>query len=373
MADPRLLDDPDATPIERALLASARTDAPADAARARIAAQLAATAAAGTAAAIPKAAWIAGAGIAGVAVAVLALYVLRDPPAPAPSPTLTVAAAPPAPAPLPGPRAPVEAPATIPAPAARAPGPSADPRAPTARRARTAAQPPAPAPTLIPDPDPIPPPGDAAAPRSTTSAPSDPPATLSEELALLAAARTSLARQDARAALATLARYRARFPDGTLSQEAAILAIESHLAHLQPELDVCRLCGGQRFFGDSQAIDKCVDDRACFEIAQLFGILIFPDGKSHEWHRATAISKQAISKLILAQFFHGLKKLRHAEAEASLLIVRIFLQRCFHLSNAVSKPSFGQKRFDGRRLSMCSTAEQPVCGEPDGNKAGRSS
>ena len=34
----------------------------------------------------------------------------------------------------------------------------------------------------------------------------------------------------ARAALATLARYRARFPDGTLAQEAAILAIESHLA-----------------------------------------------------------------------------------------------------------------------------------------------
>jgi hypothetical protein len=51
--DRRLLDDPAATPLERALLASARGDAPTTAARTRIAAQLAATSTAAPAAMAP--------------------------------------------------------------------------------------------------------------------------------------------------------------------------------------------------------------------------------------------------------------------------------------------------------------------------------
>jgi hypothetical protein len=67
-------------------------------------------------------------------------------------------------------------------------------------------------------------------PRSVPSSAAQPPLTLSDEVGALQAARVALANQDPGAALASLDRYKARFPSGRLAPEATVLRIEALVA-----------------------------------------------------------------------------------------------------------------------------------------------
>jgi len=61
--------------------------------------------------------------------------------------------------------------------------------------------------------------------KAAASAPSAP--TLSDEVAALQVARTALAAHDSAGALAALDRYKSRYPQGRLAQEATVLRIET--------------------------------------------------------------------------------------------------------------------------------------------------
>jgi hypothetical protein len=252
MADPqRLLVDPDASPLGRALLASAGDDeGPGRERRARLAGRLGiaaslaitATTSEGLAAALW---WKLGTVLLALG-GVTALAVSQTPDGPPPRPRVpaVVATAPVyAPAPPPAVVAPAPPPVVAPAPAPLPPpvivqvrpqpSPPSPTKAPVVAETRKvqAAPPPAPAPPVEPPPPPVevqPPPVEVQAPPVEPPPPVQIDARrLAAEVALLDRARTALRARDATTAIAALEEYRRTFPDGALLAEAEVVLIEA--------------------------------------------------------------------------------------------------------------------------------------------------
>lgn len=248
MADPnRIVDDPDAAPLARALLASAAGDAPGPGDRAAVARRLglAATLVATTAGEVGAGAvaasvawWKIGLAIVALGGAVTTAVVATR--SPAPTPTITPA---PAPAIAPAPASP--APAVVSAPSsappialAPAPAPSSPPaiaasRAPS-RSPELAPSPPVRSPASVTTAAPAPSAPARVAPRGPT--PSAAPAAaarpapdarrLAAEVALLDRARAALRRDEPAIAGAALDDHARGFADGALLAEAELLRIE---------------------------------------------------------------------------------------------------------------------------------------------------
>jgi hypothetical protein len=231
MSDPRrLLEDPELSPMARAVLRSAEGDRPSSERRAGAARALGLAALAEGAV---HAAPVAASGLAWWLVPVILLvgtgggiawYVVSDDePAAPPPPPVREARAPsaePAPTPDPVPPAPVPAPAPAPAPAiVDEPAPTP---APAPRRTRPAPAPeaaPAPAPTVdSPDDSPPAPPADAVDARR-----------LADEVARLDRARARLAADDAAGCLEVLDGYARDLPNGILVAESELLRIDALL------------------------------------------------------------------------------------------------------------------------------------------------
>jgi TolA-binding protein len=291
MDDPRRLIDDSASPIGRALLASAQRDTPSSGSRARVArrlgvvAVLAAGASAGSEAGAIAATWkLAAVVVALGGVVGLAIWRSPDPPAAVRPVAVAVHAAPraprgtgdaqrPAPAPSAAPSAPdPAAPVASAAPAAVAPPAHpvrTQPTAPPTRVARGSTGPvvvavpevaaapdvtapdvgaaPVPAPPSGPiasqpvlpptsEPAPITEPAPAAAARETVimgpGGPGGPggPSRLAAEVALVDRARARLSAGDVTAALAAIEEYHRRFPGGDLEAEADVVTIEAVIA-----------------------------------------------------------------------------------------------------------------------------------------------
>jgi hypothetical protein len=253
----RLVEDPDASPLARSLLASAESDAPGARRRAAVAKRLGIAAtllgASGEVGAggVVSAMWwkiglvvvaIGGAITGGVALtreparqpaaaAVIATAAPTAPaPGPAPIPGVTAPDAPAPAAPAPAEPAPVEPAAAVPAPAAPAPAAPA-PAAPT----RAHAERPASSPRAQPGAATISPAEPAA---STVTSPAEPAPTpagapavdarrLAAEVAILDRAGAALRRGDTAAAAAALDEHARDFADGALLAEAELLRIEA--------------------------------------------------------------------------------------------------------------------------------------------------
>jgi len=285
-----LVDDPESSPLGRALLASARDDMPSSAARARaarrlgIAAILTVGASAGSEAGALAVAGklttvlLALGGVVGLAmwqstaappaphVAPAALTTSRPvvaisaTPAPAPASVQTPAPATattaaidaPSPAAAPGVTRPVAPTATPPgaAPARlRTVRPRAAPPAPAPEAAPVEVAEPAPAPAIAAPAEPAPPAPAPAVAREVTAPPATDipagPSRLSAEVALLDRARRSLGARDVSAALAALAEYHQRFANGDLDAEADMVMIEILIA--QGEIGRARALGAEFF------------------------------------------------------------------------------------------------------------------------------
>ncbi|MCW5805884.1 MAG: hypothetical protein KIT31_26165 [Deltaproteobacteria bacterium] len=241
MADPqRLLEDPEASPLGRALLASADGDGPSAESRARLAGRLGiaaslaitTTSTQGLAAAVW---WKIGAVLLALGGVVTALAVSRtsEPsrvPPPLPPPAVVAKAAPaPAPAPV---VAPAPAPTTAPAPLPIE-APPLPPAPPEVAVVRPRPQPSPPSPTKAPavvedravsaTPAPV-----EVAPPPPDEAPAQVDARrLAAEVAALDRARAALRIRDFAATIAALDEYRRTFPDGALLAGAEVVHIEA--------------------------------------------------------------------------------------------------------------------------------------------------
>ncbi len=264
MADPqRLVDDPDASPLARSLLASADGDAPSSRDRAAVAKRLGIAAGLLAASGEVGAGSLAGAmwwkiGLLVVAIggAITGGVALTREPAPAqaaaasPAPSPAAAAEPAAPPPaVPSAEAPPAAaapasPATAPAPAAPAPAPAAEPAPaakPSARSSARSTTPPPPAAPTAPAapaaapaaPEPAPAAAAPADPAPAPAAAAPPPAPtvdarrLAAEVAILDRARAALRGGDPGAATAALDEHARDFADGALVAEAELVRIET--------------------------------------------------------------------------------------------------------------------------------------------------
>jgi outer membrane biosynthesis protein TonB len=241
VADPqRLLDDPDASPLARSLLASAEEDAPSSRQRAAVAKRLGIAAGLLAGTSEVGAGAVAGAGALwwkiGIVVAVLGgaitggVALLREA-----EPAAEVAATTTAPA-----RAPIQAPARAtlePPPAPEPPAPAIEPPPTPPTPAALPAKPTPPSPATAkakakakaippPAPEAIPPPAPEAAPAPPPAAPID-ARRLAAEVAVLDRARAALRRGDADAATAALDEHARDFADGALGAEAEVVRIEA--------------------------------------------------------------------------------------------------------------------------------------------------
>jgi len=268
MADlpPRLLDDPEASPLARALLRSADLDGPSPESRRAVARALG-VAAAGTALAAGGSAgawWIGSIAAVAIAAAGAVGYVVTRPDAKTPPPAAVAAptapeavrpVAPtptPTPVPVPTPELPVPPPAPVAVvPPVAEPAPAAPPRRAKARPHRVAAAPapvpvPAPEPAAAPAPVPEPPPVEEPAPP-TVAEPLQPvaidPRLLAIEVGQVDRARARLAAGDPAGALAAVAEHTRTFPHGILAAEAEVVRIDALLRSGQR--DAARRVGRQ--------------------------------------------------------------------------------------------------------------------------------
>ncbi len=210
----RLRDD-SSSDFVKSLLDSASMDAPAPGAEDR------ALQAAEREVVLPKSwpkGWVIGGTVVGIGALLLLLgqaYQSGKPvtPAAAPSAPPAVDSSPFAPPPASAPAASVSAPATSTPVAPLAPSASA------ASPASATVHAPATAVAVV-----------SAPPAPSASAADAPPLGLRDELALIDAARTSLASGAASSALETLARYDARYPQGQLREEATAVRVEALFA-----------------------------------------------------------------------------------------------------------------------------------------------
>jgi hypothetical protein len=254
----RIVDDPDASPLARSLLASAADDAPSASHRTAVAKRLGIAAGliagsgevgVGAAAGAGAIWWKVGLIVVALGGAITGGVALTRDPAPAPAPVVAAApvtSPPPAPAPAaPAPEPPAPEP---PAPSAIAPAPAPAPapveRSAPAARPPTVAPPPrakvaAPvAPPALPpvsaSPPPPPPPAEPAPavelpapPAPLTPAPAINARRLAAEVAVLDRARAALRRGDTGAATTALDEHAREFADGALVAEAELVRIET--------------------------------------------------------------------------------------------------------------------------------------------------